>query len=76
MNHIHNVSYHSANHTRKCIPYIIIRTFYTVVGYYSVSSKVYTLVKQLMNALLIVAIPRIANELTDNNDENDQTVSK
>lgn len=41
----------------------------TVVGYYSVSSKVYTLVKQLMNALLIVAIPRIANELTDNNDE-------
>lgn len=33
------------------------------VGLYSVSSKIYSLVKQLMNAMLVVAIPRISHEI-------------
>ncbi len=33
------------------------------VGLYSVSAKIYTLVKNLMNSMLIVAIPRISNEI-------------
>ena len=33
------------------------------VGLYSVSSKIYTMVKQVLNAMLDVAIPRIAYEL-------------
>lgn len=33
------------------------------VGYYSVSVKIYTLVKQLINAALIVTIPRFSYEL-------------
>ena len=32
------------------------------VGFYSVSSKIYTMVKQVLNAMLDVAIPRIAYE--------------
>ena len=34
-----------------------------VVGLYSVSAKIYTLIKQLLNALLVFAIPRISNEI-------------
>ena len=33
------------------------------VGLYSVSAKIYNLVKQLLNALLIVSIPRISHEI-------------
>ena len=33
------------------------------VGYYSVSVKIYSLIKQLMNAFLVVSIPRISKEL-------------
>ncbi|MFS1664298.1 flippase [Streptococcus sp. zg-JUN1979] len=39
------------------------------VGYYSVSVKVYTLVKQLINAALIVAIPRFSYHLAQGNKE-------
>ena len=35
----------------------------TIVGYYSVSAKIYTLIKQLLNALLVVAIPRLSSEI-------------
>lgn len=34
------------------------------VGYYSVSVKIYSLVKQLLNAFMLVAIPRLSNELS------------
>ncbi len=37
----------------------------TEVGLYSVSAKIYTLVKQVMNALLIVSLPRISNEIAN-----------
>lgn len=37
----------------------------TVVGYYSVSSRIYSIVKQLLNALLVVSIPRLSNELAN-----------
>lgn len=37
----------------------------TVVGYYSVSAKIYSIVKQLLNALLIVSIPRLSNEIAN-----------
>lgn len=37
------------------------------VGYYSVSVKVYTLVKQVINAIMVVMIPRISFELSKNN---------
>ncbi len=33
------------------------------VGLYSASAKIYSLVKQVLNALLIVAVPRISNEI-------------
>lgn len=33
------------------------------VGLYSVSAKIYTLIKQLLNALLVVSIPRVSSEL-------------
>lgn len=33
------------------------------VGLYSVASKIYTLVKQVISAFLVVAIPRISNEI-------------
>ncbi|MGQ7687984.1 flippase [Streptococcus suis] len=33
----------------------------TVVGYYSVSVKIYSLIKQLVNAFMIVSIPRFSN---------------
>lgn len=33
------------------------------VGLYSVSSKIYNLVKQLLNAMLIVAIPRVSHDI-------------
>ena len=39
------------------------------VGLYSASTKIYSLVKQLMNATLIVAIPRISYEITNNKKE-------
>lgn len=35
----------------------------TIVGYYSVSAKIYSIVKQLLNALLVVSIPRLSNEI-------------
>lgn len=35
----------------------------TIVGYYSVSAKIYTLIKQLLNALLVVAMPRLSSEI-------------
>lgn len=35
------------------------------VGLYSVSAKIYNLVKQLLNALLIVSIPRISHEIAN-----------
>lgn len=34
------------------------------VGLYGVSSKIYLLVKQLLNAMLIVALPRISNDVS------------
>ncbi|MGV3060939.1 flippase [Streptococcus hyovaginalis] len=37
------------------------------VGYYSVSVKVYSLVKQVINAVMVVMIPRISYELSKNN---------
>lgn len=37
------------------------------VGVYSVSVRIYTLVKQILTATLIVAIPRISNEISFNN---------
>lgn len=39
------------------------------VGYYSVSVKVYSLVKQVINAIMVVMIPRISYELSKNNHE-------
>lgn len=43
------------------------------VGLYSVSSKIYTLVKQVLNAMLVVAIPRISSEIAT---ESKNTVNK
>ncbi len=40
-----------------------------VVGYYSISSKIYKLVKQLINAVLVVSIPRISKYISDGNQE-------
>lgn len=37
------------------------------VGYYSVSVKIYSLIKQLINAFLVVAIPRISKEIVVKN---------
>ena len=37
------------------------------VGIYSVSAKIYALVKQMLNAMLIVTIPQIANEVSHKN---------
>lgn len=37
------------------------------VGYYSVSVKVYSLVKQVINAIMVVMIPRISYELSQSN---------
>lgn len=34
------------------------------VGYYSTSAKIYTLVKQIINAALMVCLPRISKEVT------------
>lgn len=39
------------------------------VGYYSVSVKIYTLIKQVVNAVLVVAIPRFSHELSKGNRE-------
>ncbi len=40
-----------------------------VVGYYSISSKIYKLVKQFINAILVVSIPRISKYISDGNRE-------
>ena len=40
------------------------------VGYYSVAVKIYTLVKTLINALLMVAIPRFSFELSQGKETN------
>ena len=42
------------------------------VGLYSVSAKIYSLVKQLINAFMYVAIPKISNELANNRREEAQ----
>lgn len=39
------------------------------VGYYSAAVKVYTLVKSLINALLLVAVPRVSFELAQGEEE-------
>lgn len=39
------------------------------VGYYSVSVKIYSLIKQLLNAFMLVAIPRLSNELVSGDDK-------
>lgn len=39
------------------------------VGIYSVAAKIYTLVKQILNALLVVAIPRISSEIMNKTKE-------
>lgn len=41
----------------------------TTVGYYSVSVKIYSLVKQLFNAMLMVCVPRFSGELVNGNRE-------
>jgi O-antigen/teichoic acid export membrane protein len=39
------------------------------VGYYSVSAKIYTLVKQVMNAAMVVLLPRVSNEVVNGSKE-------
>lgn len=39
------------------------------VGLYGVSAKIYTLVKELINAMMVVAIPRISNEIRSGDKE-------
>jgi len=34
-----------------------------IVGYYSVAAKIYTIIKQMFNAFLVVAIPRFSSEV-------------
>ncbi|GAA5348338.1 flippase [Streptococcus uberis] len=46
------------------------------VGYYSVSVKVYSLVKQVINAIMVVMIPRISFELSKNNQNAIKTMLK
>lgn len=40
-----------------------------VVGYYSVSAKIYTLIKQVINAALFVLLPRMAKAAAENSSE-------
>lgn len=39
----------------------------SISGYYGVSSKFYTIVKQIINAAFVVLIPRISNEISKEN---------
>lgn len=46
------------------------------VGLYSVSARIYSLVKQVLNALLIVSIPRVSNEISSKSNELNSHLSK
>ncbi|ETA74472.1 flippase [Ligilactobacillus equi] len=47
-----------------------------IVGYYGVSSRFYTMVKQVLNAAFVVVIPRIARNLEDNREETGQQLNR
>ena len=48
----------------------------SAVGIYSLATKVYSIVKQLLNAIMIVSIPRLASYLHKNIDQYNQLLKK